>query len=111
MLTITAIFRGAEPTMKRAILNAALVTSVLVAPAAHADPQQDYLNELAQPGAPYHPPSWLLHIANIVCTDLRHGMTLDDVTTRDFVNTRPQAPVIIAAAQHHICPDTLGHGG
>jgi hypothetical protein len=111
MLTITAIFRGAEPTMKRAILNAALVTSVLVAPAAHADPQQDYLHELAQAGASYHPPSWLLHLAEIVCIDLRHGMTPDDVATRDFVHTRPQAPVIIAAAQHHICPETLGNGG
>lgn len=97
--------------MKRAILNAALVASVVVAPSAHADPQQDYLNELAQPGTPYHPPSWLLHIANIVCTDLRHGMTPDDVAISDFVNTRPQAPVIIAAAQRYICPDTLGHGG
>jgi hypothetical protein len=111
MLTITAIFREAEPTMKRAILNAALVASVAVAPAAHADGQQEYLDELAQPGAPYHPPSWLLHIANIACTDLRHGMTPDDVATRDFVNTRPQASVIISAAQRHICPDTLGHGG
>lgn len=89
----------------------ALTASAVVAPAAHADPQQDFLDELAQNNASYNTPSRALKAADAICIDLRHGMTPDDVANKDFVYTRPQAPVIIAAAQHHICPDTLAHGG
>jgi hypothetical protein len=37
--------------IKRAILRAVLVASVVLAPSVHADPQQEYLDELAQVGA------------------------------------------------------------
>jgi len=78
-------------------------------PLAHADAQQDYLGELAHNGAGYRTPSRALELADNICKDLHHGMMPEDVVNKEFFKTRPQAHVIIDAAQRHICPDTLGH--
>jgi hypothetical protein len=96
--------------MKRLTAMAALIASVLLAPTAHADDEQGYLDELTQHGIPMgNGPGGALRAGREVCDDLHHGMSADQVANTQFgVFGAAWGPSIVAAAQHHLCPDTLG---
>jgi Protein of unknown function (DUF732) len=100
--------------MKRMTAIAALVASIVLAPTAHADAEQDYLNELTPQVLPQDTPGALLRVGREVCDDLHHGMSPEAIPgTLEMGNVGDLiwGPPTVAAAQHHLCPDTLGQGG
>lgn len=97
--------------MQRAIAMALLTASVVFAPTAHADQEQQYLDELAHFGARGVERDTALRGGYVVCNNLRHGMTPEDVTGRVSLFNRPFGPAIVAAAQRHLCRDTLTQDG
>ena len=99
--------------MKRAFAMAALVASVVTAPVAHADDEQGYLDELTQNGVPMgNGPGGALRGGREVCDNLHHGMSADQVANTQFGPFGfAWGATIVAAAQHHLCPDTLAPGG
>lgn len=97
--------------MKRMIALAMLTASVAVAPTAHADQEQQYLDELAQSGVRGVQGHTALRGGHVVCDNLRLGMTPEDIINKISLFNRPFAPTIVASAQRHLCRDTLAGGG
>jgi hypothetical protein len=101
--------------MKKMLLGAvaagavALALAGVGAPQAHADAEQGYLDELAQNGVPMgRGPGGALRGGREVCDDLHHGMSPEQIIgTQMGVFGGVWGPAIVAAAQRHLCPDTL----
>lgn len=99
---------------------AAVLAVLLAAPAAHADPESDYLARLSQDGFNVTPSnrSTLLAAGNTICADLRAGTSRADEIKKTFQTwgptaevpkiTAPQAAQVVEAAQLGLCPDTIG---
>jgi hypothetical protein len=95
--------------MKRRLTIAALGAAALaLAAPAHAD-QQSYLADLSAQGA-FMPqgPNQAIAAGYSVCMDLRNGRPPNAITAA-FGWGGAWAPAYIEAAQHNLCPDTLGH--
>lgn len=93
----------------RTIAMAVLTAAVVFAPTAHADQDQQYLDELAHSGVRGVEKYTAVRGGYVVCDNLRRGMTPEDVISRVSLFSRPFSPAIVAAAQHHLCRDTLAH--
>ena len=110
--------------MKRMTAMATLVASIamapiVLAPTAHADAEQDYLNEVTPQPAWLFPstPGQLLELGREACADLHSGMSPQAIPNADlWARGGPPrrgtllyvSPGVVAAAQHYLCPDTLG---
>lgn len=93
--------------MKLAALLAAPVIGVAAAPFAHAD-LQSFSNDTA---GVWMDPNAKIAAGYRICTDMRAGMPYDAALHDGFngYNTINGANVaIVNAAQHDLCPDTLG---
>jgi Protein of unknown function (DUF732) len=104
--------------MKRTIIAAAAVASaVLLAPTAHAD-ESGYLNQLNQSGVPTPNPAGALMDGRMVCDNLRHGMTPEQVASplkfalvAGFAKDRRRHCVPRITASHSADTDRLGSKG
>jgi hypothetical protein len=90
----------------RTITAALAVAAVLItgAPAAHADDQA----YLAAVGPSWMSPAKLLRLGNDLCTNLRAGQPMNLALAPLGAQT-VTIPGFAEAAQHNLCPDTLGH--
>jgi hypothetical protein len=101
--------------MKRALAAGLALAAVVPAPTSHAndpdhpDPaERAYLAEIAEEGVPVKPPNGALQVGHWACHDLRLGMSPEEVIATHFGVFGPAwGPIIVDAAQHHLCPDTL----
>jgi hypothetical protein len=94
--------------VKRVITLTMLAASVVLAPTAHADDEQGYLDELRQAGMPVLNQAGALRAGRMVCDDLHRGMSPEDVMHQEFGPFgSPWSGPMVGAAQHHLCPDTL----
>lgn len=99
--------------MKKIIIGGLAAGAVTLAlagvgsPQAHAD-ENGYLNQLNQSGVPMANPAGALMGGRMVCDNLHHGMTPEQVASPlQFGLMAGFAPAIVDAAQHQLCPDTL----
>jgi hypothetical protein len=95
--------------IRRSIAAAAgtLAAAAPLAGVAHAD-DASYLEVLHSNGCmPQSPPEVMqdrqLRAGHTVCVELRGGMTKQDITQGDG-----DFALLVDAAQHELCPDTLG---
>jgi hypothetical protein len=94
------------------ITSALAIATLTIAPSAHAD-NDSYLAELSADGVPITPP-WsttnsVIRGAYYACSQLRGGMPFDVLAgSIGFPFNPDQGAQIVTAAQHNICPDTLG---
>jgi Protein of unknown function (DUF732) len=97
-----------EVEMKHAIAIASvLAVSMAVAPGARAD-DQSYLADLQAHNVPFlFGPNNMLTGGYKACGLLRNGESRDTVITQVGPTLNGFGPVIIDAAQHDLCPDTL----
>lgn len=84
-----------------------VAAALMIAAPAHAD-DQSYLDVLHSNGwVPQSPPEVMqdrqLRGGHMVCVELRGGMTKQDITQGDG-----DFGLLVEAAQHELCPDTLG---
>ena len=92
------------------VQTAIVALGIVFAPVAHADDEQGYLDEVGQIGFPGMNPGGALLIGHMMCDNLHHGMSPDQAAGSFGLWSGILGPRIVHAAQHHLCPDTLGPG-
>lgn len=101
--------------MRRSALIAASLMSLatVFAPAAHADPDTDFANELHSVGI-YGPKDYNAWIGKIACKRLYDGLDGDAYTSAHFVSlqlptgsTTVQAWQFLGSSINYYCPDKL----
>ncbi|MCV7257819.1 DUF732 domain-containing protein [Mycobacterium shimoidei] len=92
---------------------AGLIGSVIGAPSAHAD-EQAFLNELRSNGFPgltfagqQMPDGAVVAQGYMACNRLHLGESPDQLIAQVNPNDAGIGRMIVQAAQHHLCPDTL----
>ncbi|TPG31654.1 DUF732 domain-containing protein [Mycolicibacterium hodleri] len=97
--------------MGRIIYGALIAAGLVLAPAAHADPMQDYLNELSGTvGFTVTPftSMFLSNAGNAICVDLRAGVSPEDAAVRQLSypgSTLALTRLMVTAAHKNLCPD------
>ena len=91
---------------------AVAVAGLALAVPAHADPMQDYLNQLAGTvGFTVNPftSMFLSNAGNGICADLRNGVSPEDAAVHQLSypgSSLALTRVMVSAAQDHLCPET-----
>ncbi|TPG31754.1 DUF732 domain-containing protein [Mycolicibacterium hodleri] len=97
--------------MGRFIYGVLLAAALAFAPIAHADPTQDYLNQLSGTvGFTVTPftSMFLTNAGNAICADLRAGVSPEDAAQRQLSypgSTIALTRLMVSAAHQNICPD------
>lgn len=94
--------------MKSLLLTILAALALALAPVAHADDASymDYLHSHGWgPQAPVEAmPGMMEKSGHAICGQLHSGMHPEDVAA----SMRPNNAIAVEAAQHELCPDTLG---
>lgn len=89
-----------------------IAAAVGLAASAHADPMQDYLNQLSGTvGFTVNPftSMFLSNAGNGICADLRADVSPEDAAIRQLSypgSSIALTRVMVSAAQTHLCPET-----
>ena len=94
-------------------LAALVVTAVVLAAPAHADPDTDFANQLHTDGI-YGPRDYNAWLGKIVCERIHNGVDTDDAKSTTFLShnlprgtTPPQWAQFLATAVAYYCPDEI----
>lgn len=95
--------------MKKLIGGALAALALTLAPVAHADDTQGFLDDLTAAGFPVMLSGTARAISGgyLICQELRGGMSVEQVAGQANLMERPYADQYISASQHRLCPDTL----
>lgn len=94
--------------MKKLIGGALAALALTLAPVAHADDTQGFLDDLTAAGFPMlSGPARAIAGGYLVCQELRGGMSVEQVAGQANFMERPYVGQLISVSQHRLCPDTL----
>lgn len=87
-----------------------LIAATAFATPAHAD-DQTFLNDLRSSGMPVMYEPYYVGLGYKICAQIMAGMSTDDAARQLGIEGQIWGPQIVSAAQHDLCPKTLGAPG
>lgn len=98
-------------TTRRIITGLALAGALVSqCPAAHADPDTQYIVDLASAGLPMGTPAQEVYVGQLVCQNMAAGMSLSDAIVRLMTGagvTAKQGVAIVGYAVRDMCPQYI----
>ena len=84
-----------------------LIAATVLATPAQAD-DQSFLNDLRSSGVPVMYEPYYVGLGYKICAQLMAGMSTADAASQLGIEGQIWGPQIVSAAQHDLCPKTLG---
>ena len=84
-----------------------LIAATVFATPAQAD-DQSFLNDLRSSGMPVMYEPYYVGLGYKICAQLMAGMSTADAASQLGIEGQIWGPQIVSAAQHDLCPKTLG---